>query len=136
MNFNVLNCFILQIDNYLEDSQRTSAALKDNSNRVETLNHMKNGSDSKTKLDHTDSNFKVGYNGNDLVNSIKVDYMKEEEPAESSEVKKPISTKKVFPRNPMPLRPKPKVKTPYVRKHNYNSGIRFDKLSFGTLRRY
>ena len=46
------------------------------------------------------------------------------------------STKKVFPRNPMPVwKPKPKKPT-YVRKQISNNGVRLDKLTFGTLRRY
>ena len=46
--------------------------------------------------------------------------------------------KKVKPRNPMPLlvkKNKPK-QVPYMRKSINTDGIRLDKLSFGTLRRY
>ena len=48
------------------------------------------------------------------------------------------STKKVKPRNPMPnlIKKKPEKGAPYVRKFINTGGIKFDKLTFGTLRRY
>ena len=36
----------------------------------------------------------------------------------------------------MPVRAKREPKSPYVRKQTSTNGIRLDKLSFGTLRRY
>ena len=54
-------------------------------------------------------------------------------PAEPGKEK---STKKVKPRCPMPVRAKREPKPPYVRKQTSTNGIRLDKLSFGTLRRY
>mmetsp|Transcript_14765 Transcript_14765/g.25119 ORF Transcript_14765/g.25119 Transcript_14765/m.25119 type:complete len:121 (-) Transcript_14765:65-427(-) len=44
--------------------------------------------------------------------------------------------KKVKPRCPMPPRPPRVEKQQYVRKQTNTNGIRLDKLSFGTLRRY
>lgn len=45
-------------------------------------------------------------------------------------------TKKVQPRCPMPARKPKETKSEYKRKPINTNGIRFDKLSFGTLRRY
>ena len=46
------------------------------------------------------------------------------------------STKRVFPRCPMPKRPPKPIKPEYKKKPVNTNGIRLDKLSFGTLRRY
>jgi hypothetical protein len=49
---------------------------------------------------------------------------------------KQASTKKVFPRCPLTVRSQKAPKQEYKRKPVNTNGIRLDKLSFGTLRRY
>ena len=51
------------------------------------------------------------------------------------EAEKP-STKKVFPRKPMPVYKRREQVPTYIRKQARTDGLRLDKLSFGTLRRY
>ena len=56
---------------------------------------------------------------------------------EAEEIRdKSKSTKKVFPRCAMTIRPPRPPKPDYKRRQINTNGIRLDKLSFGTLRRY